>query len=186
MSFSVIPVQSWACSSRWGESGWRVSGPGSIPRWLSYTWRLRSQERSPQWAPSHRSKRSSRPDRGWRGPPDSHTAVPVAVVHAPASSAPVPWSWVSAGNSGLPRKAGESPGRWSEVSLVCMHHPFFFITVSFCYNLLPKSSGKKAFILVSVAGICTGHPGFPMAHTSHSRTSLSNKPNLQLFQEYFR
>lgn len=121
MSSSVIPVQNWACSSRWGESGWRVSGPGSIPRWLSYTWRLRSQERSPQWAPSRRSKRSFRPDQGWRGPPDSHTAVPVAAARAPASNALVPWSWVSAGNSGLLRKAGESPRTWKEVPLVWMH-----------------------------------------------------------------
>lgn len=136
MSSSVIPAQSWACSSRWGESGWRVSDPGSIPRWLSYTWRLQSQERSPQWAPSHRSKRSFRPDQGWRGPPDSHTAGPGAVARALASSAPVPWSWVSAGNSGLPRKAGESPGMCSEVPLVCVL--LWLITVSFCYILLPK------------------------------------------------
>lgn len=113
MHSSVLPVQSWACSSHWGENGWHVSGPGSIPHWLSYTLRLRSQERSPQWAPSRHSKRSFRLGQGWRGPPDNHTAVPVVAARAPASSAPVPWSWVLAGNSGLPRKAGKSPGMWS-------------------------------------------------------------------------
>lgn len=118
---SVLPVQNWACSSHWVESGWRASGPGSIPHWLSCTWHLRSRERSPQWAPSRHSKRSFHPGQGWHGPPGSHMAVPVVVVPAPASSAPVPWSLVSAGNSGLPHTEGKSPGKWRLVQWVGKH-----------------------------------------------------------------
>lgn len=106
---TVLPEQSWVCSSHLGESGWRVWGPGSSRRWLSYTWHLQSRGRSPRWGPSPHSARSSHPGQVWRAQPGSRRVVPSVAAHAPVSSAPAPWSWASAGNNVPPHTAGGNP-----------------------------------------------------------------------------
>lgn len=184
------PEQNWACSSHWGESGWRALGPGSNQRWLSYTWRLLSRERFPRWGPSPRSGRSSRPGQVWRGPPDSRTAVPTSAARAPVSSAPAPWSWASAGSSAPPRTAGESPVAQRWVQLVGIYVRGFLchntLLVSQHYSSLPRSGRKPPLYLcsvnVTVEGVFTGYfDDFPTA--SNGQVSLRETVDFQLFQE---